>query len=62
MVPFPPTYIASEHGNRCNQKEGFMAGCNEMLRRIEPEKVICYNAPFPEMQGDIIFVDYERGS
>lgn len=33
-----------------------------MLRRIEPEKIICYNTPFPEMQGDIVYVDYERSS
>ena len=39
-----------------------MAGYNEMLRRIEPEKIICYNTPFPEMQGDIVPVDYERSS
>ena len=39
-----------------------MAGYNEMLRRIEPEKIICYNTPFPEMQGNIIYVDYERSS
>ena len=39
-----------------------MAGYNEMLRRIEPEKIICYNTPFPEMQGDIIYVDYEMSS
>ena len=29
---------------------------NEMLRRIEPEKIICYNTPFPEMQGNIVYV------
>ena len=56
------TYMASEHGNRCDQKEWFMAGYNEMLRRIEPAKIICYNTPFPEMQGDIVYVDYERSS
>ena len=39
-----------------------MTGYNEMLRRIEPEKIICYNTPFPEMQGDIVFVDYELSS
>lgn len=39
-----------------------MAGYNEMLRRIDPEKIICYNTPFPEMQGNIIYVDYERSS
>ena len=56
------TYMASEHDNRCDQKEWFMAGYNEMLRRIDPEKIICYNTPFPEMQGNIIHVDYERSS
>ena len=30
--------MASEHDNRQAQKEWFMAGYNEMLRRIEPEK------------------------
>lgn len=56
------TYMASEHGNRKDQKEWFMAGYNELLRRIDPEKIICYNTPFPEMQGDIIYVDYELSS
>ena len=32
------TYMASEHDNRQDQNEWFMAGYNEMLRRIEPEK------------------------
>lgn len=56
------TYMASEHDHRSDQKEWFMAGYNEMLQRIEPEKIICYNMPFPEMQGDIVYVDYERSS
>lgn len=56
------TYMASEHGNHQAQKEWFMTGYNEMLGRIEPEKIICYNTPFPEMQGDIVYVDYERSS
>jgi len=56
------TYMASEHDNRQDQKDWFMAGYNELLRRIEPETVICYNTPFPEMQGNIIPVDYELSS
>ena len=56
------TYMASEHDHRKDQKEWFLSGYNEMLRRIEPEKIICYNTPFPEMQGDIVYVDYERSS
>jgi len=30
-----------------------------MLRRIEPEVIICYHTPFPEMEGNIVYVDYE---
>jgi len=56
------TYMASEHGNRKDQKDWFMTGYDEMLRRIEPEKIVCYNTPFPEMRGDIVHVDYELSS
>ena len=56
------TYMASEHDHRQDQKEWFMAGYNEMLRQIEPERIICYNTPFPEMQGNIVYVDYARSS
>ena len=54
--------MVSEHDNRQAQKEFFLKGYNEMLHRIEPEKIICYNEPFPEMRGDIVFVDYELSS
>lgn len=43
-------------------KKFFLKGYHEMLRQIEPERIICYNQPFPEMQGNIVFVDYERSS
>ena len=33
-----------------------------MLRRIQPAKIICYSQPFPEMEGEIIPVDYELSS
>ena len=56
------TYMASEHDHRKDQKEWFMAGYDEMLRRIEPKKIICYNTPFPEMTGDIVAVDYDLSS
>ena len=56
------TYMVSEHGNHKDQKEFFLKGYNEMLRRIQPEKIICYNTPFPEMKGNIVFVDYELSS
>ena len=40
------------------EKDFFMQGYNEMLRRIKPEVIICYCKPFEEMQGNIITVDY----
>lgn len=39
-------------------KLSFMRGYNEMLKRIEPEAIIVFGSPFPEMQGNIIAVDY----
>lgn len=56
------TYMVSAHGNRADQKDFFMAGYNEMLKRIEPETIICYHYPFPEMDGNILFVDYDLSS
>ncbi len=55
-------YMVSEHGHHIDQKEFFLKGYNEMLKQIEPERIICYNTPFPEMQGNIIFVDYKLSS
>jgi hypothetical protein len=54
--------MASESEHHKEQKEWFMAGYNEMLRQIEPERIICYNTPFPEMEGNIVYVDYDRSS
>ena len=56
------TYMASAHDNRKDQKEWFLKGYNEMLRRIEPSVIICYHTPFPEMTGNIVFVDYDLSS
>ena len=53
------TYMVQEHNNHSDQKEFFLKGYREMLKRIEPAKIICYSEPFPEMQGDIIHVDYD---
>ena len=42
------------------EKDFFLQGYNEMLRRIEPENIICYCEPFPEMKGKFIVVDYAQ--
>ena len=36
----------------------FMRGYDAMLERIEPEAIICFGAPYPEMEGNIVAVDY----
>lgn len=36
----------------------FMRGYNAMLESIEPDTIICFGKPFPEMKGNIISVDY----
>lgn len=41
-----------------NSRTGFMRGYNEMLKRIHPEKIIVFGTPFPEMEGNILSVDY----
>lgn len=56
------TYMVSEHGSHKDQKEFFLKGYNEMRKRIEPELIICYNTPFPEMERNILFVDYDLSS
>lgn len=43
----------------CKQsRQSFMRGYNAMLETIEPEAIICFGTPFPEMEGKIITVDY----
>ena len=42
------------------EKDFFLQGYSEMLRRLKPKAVICYNTPFDEMGGNIITVSYEE--
>ncbi len=56
------TYMVSEHNNHADQKEFFLKGYEEMLRRIEPETILCYHQPFPEMKGNIVTIPYDSSS
>jgi len=38
---------------RENCEEEFMLGYNEMLKRIKPSAIICYDEPFNEMKGNV---------
>lgn len=42
------------------EKDFFMQGYNEMMKRIKPKAVICYSTPFEEMNGNVISVSYEK--
>ncbi|MCR5727059.1 MAG: DUF4417 domain-containing protein [Lachnospiraceae bacterium] len=39
---------------------GFMRGYNAMLEKISPATILCLGSPFPEMEGNIISVDYRN--
>lgn len=41
-------------------KAGFLRGYQAMLERLEPEYIICYGEPFPEMEGNLLVVDYYK--
>ena len=43
-----------------NEKDLFMAGYHELMKRIEPSAVLCYGKPFEEMSGNVIYVSYEE--
>lgn len=38
---------------RENDEESFMIGYNEMLKRIKPSAILCYDEPFKSMSGNI---------
>ncbi|MBR6693694.1 MAG: DUF4417 domain-containing protein [Clostridia bacterium] len=42
------------------EKDLFMQGYNEMIRRIKPSKILCYGQAFSEMKGNVIEVDYAQ--
>lgn len=44
------------------EKDLFMQGYNEMLRRIKPSHIISYGKPFEDMKGNIIEVDYAKSN
>lgn len=40
-------------------KEAFLKGFQEMCRRLNPERIICYCEPFEEIKNDVIRIPYE---
>ena len=41
-------------------KLNFMRGYEVMLEKLQPESIICFGTPFPEMQGNLFTVDYRE--
>ena len=41
-------------------KNDFLCGYDAMLEKLNPESIIVFGTPFPEMQGNIISVDYRQ--
>ena len=56
------TYMFHTHNNHADQKDIFMKGYNRMLTELEPSAIICYSEPFPDMEGNIIYIDYKLNS
>lgn len=40
------------------EKDFFLQGYHEMLRRLKPKAILCYGATFSEMDGTVIEIDY----
>lgn len=47
-------------GCKNNNRLSFLHGYNALLKRINPEAIIVFGRPFPEMNGNIIQIDYEK--
>lgn len=43
-----------------SNKVSFMRGYNAMFEKIHPDAIICLGSPFPEMEGNIIPIDYQK--
>ena len=41
-----------------HEKIAFLKGYDAMLNAIEPSAVICFGTPYPEMDGNVINIDY----
>ena len=52
------TVVSISSISSLKDKNGFLAGYNEMKKRINPTQVLCYGAAFPEMGDEVIVVDY----
>ncbi|MBR3416368.1 MAG: DUF4417 domain-containing protein [Clostridia bacterium] len=39
-------------------KSLFLRGFWTMVEKIDPDRIICFGSPFPEMQGNLVVVDY----
>ncbi len=52
------TVAISTIGCKKNNKDRFMQGFNQMIKILNPERIICFGTPFPEMNENILVVNY----
>jgi hypothetical protein len=53
-VPVHSIVAVSTNGCKAT-KPAFLKGYNEMLKRLNPQLVLCFDKPFKEMKGEIIY-------
>lgn len=58
----PESYVAVSTIGMRKEKDLFLNGYREMVKRISPTAVICYGEPFDEMTGNIIPIDYAEAN
>ena len=57
-IPVKPAVVAIGMIGSKKNKSVFMRGYNAMLEKLNPSAIICFGAPFAEMRGNILPVDY----
>ena len=40
----------------------FLEGYNKMMERVQPRTIYCYDKPFPEMKGNVVYLDYLKAT
>lgn len=48
-------------GNKMDKRQ-YLKGYNKMLEVINPSTIYCYDRPFKEMEGDIVYIDYLKSN
>lgn len=50
--------ISTVGNKKPRDKASFLVGYKEMKKRLNPQKVICLDKPFPEMGNEVVYIKY----